>query len=50
MSTQRPPGLLQQLGVPDYVFEECMMDIITDLPLTNRGYDTIAMFVDRMSK
>ena len=26
------------------------MDIITHLPLTDRGYDAIATFVDRMSK
>ena len=26
------------------------MDIIMHLPLTDRGYDAIAMFVDRMSK
>ena len=27
-----------------------MMDIITHLPVTERGYDAIATFVDRMSK
>ena len=27
-----------------------MMDIIIHLPLSDRGYDAIAMFVDRMSK
>ena len=26
------------------------MDIITHLPVTERGYDAIATFVDRMSK
>ena len=50
VSTQKPPGLLYPLGVPDYVFEECMMDVIMHLPLTDRGYDAIAMFVDHTSK
>ena len=50
VSTQKPPGLLKPLGVPDYVFEECTMDNNTHLPLTDRGYDAIATFVDRMSK
>ena len=27
-----------------------MINIIMHLPLTDRGYDTIAMFVDRMLK
>ena len=30
--------------------EECTMDIIMHLPLTDRGYDAIAMFVDHMSE
>ena len=32
------------------MFEECTMDIITHLPITERGCDAIATFVDRMSK
>ena len=32
------------------MFEECTMDIITHLPVTKRGCDAIAMFVDHMSK
>ena len=50
MLTQKPSGLLRLLGVPDYVFEKCTMDIITHLPLTDRGYDAIATFVNCMSK
>ena len=42
--------MLQPLAPPDFVFEECTMDIITHLPVTKRGCDAIAMFVDRMSK
>ena len=43
-------GLLQPLVPPDYMFEECTMDIITHLPVTERGCDAIAMFVDCISK
>ena len=32
------------------MFEECTMDIITHLPVTERGCDAIATFVDCMSK
>ena len=32
------------------MFEECTMDIITHLPVTKRGCDAIATFVDSMSK
>ena len=32
------------------MFEECTMDIITHLPVTEWGCDAIAMFVDHMSK
>ena len=42
--------MLQPLAQPDYVFEECTMDIITHLPVTERGSDAIATFVDCMSK
>ena len=50
MSTQKLPGLLQPLALPDYVFEKCTMDIIAHLPVTQRGCDAIAMFVDCMSQ
>ena len=32
------------------MFEECTMNIITHLPLSDWGYDAIATFVDRMFK
>ena len=32
------------------MFEECTMDIITHLPVTERGCDAIATFMDCMSK
>ena len=50
VSTQKPQGLLQPLPTPSHVFEECTMDLITHLPVTERGNDAIATFVDRLSK
>ena len=34
----------------DEVFDECSMDVITNLPVTANGYDSIVMFVDQLSK
>ena len=50
MSTQRPQGLLQPLPTPYHCFEEVTMDLITHLPVTDRGFDSIVTFVDRLSK
>ena len=32
------------------MFDECSMDVITNLPVTANGYDSIVTFVDRLSK
>jgi hypothetical protein len=49
-STQRPAGLLQPLGVPDYRWQEVTLDFIVQLPKTKKGHDAIVVFVDRLSK
>ena len=36
--------------MPDEVFDECSMDVITNLPVTANGYDSIVTFVDQLSK
>ena len=36
--------------MPYEVFDECSMDVITNFPITANGYDSIVMFVDRLSK
>ena len=36
--------------MPDKVFDECSMDVITNLPVTAAGYDSIVVFVDWLSK
>ena len=36
--------------MPDEVFDEYSMDVITNLPVTTNGYDSIATFIDWLSK
>jgi hypothetical protein len=43
-----PAGLLQSLPVPDKKLEQITMDMITDLPPTSSGHDTVVTFVDRL--
>jgi hypothetical protein len=45
-----PGGLLQPLPVPDQPWRTITMDLITDLPETSSGYDSIAVFVDKLTK
>ena len=49
-STQKPAGLLQPLAIPEYPWQQMSMDLITHLPPTIRGYTSIAVFVDRLTK
>ena len=49
-STTKPRGLLQPLPTPDRVWGSVTMDLITQLPTTTSGYDSIIVFVDRLSK
>jgi hypothetical protein len=41
---------LHPLDIPGRRWESVSMDLITDLPRTDQGYDTIVVFVDRLSK
>jgi hypothetical protein len=47
---QRPAGLLQPLQVPEWKWEEIVMDFIVGLPRTQSGYDSIWVIVDRLTK
>ncbi|GJU12363.1 putative reverse transcriptase domain-containing protein [Tanacetum coccineum] len=47
---QKPSGLLVQLEIPMWKWERITMDIITKLPKTSNGYDTIWVIVDRLTK
>jgi hypothetical protein len=50
VTNQRPGGLLMPLPVPTDTWQSVGMDMVTDLPVTEEGYDSITVFVDRLSK
>ena len=49
-STRRIAGKIQPLPVPRRRFGCWSMDLIVKLPRTERGYDSILVFVDRLTK
>jgi hypothetical protein len=49
-SNQRPAGLLRPIPLPENPWEQISMDLITGLPETPRGFNTIVTFVDRLTK
>jgi hypothetical protein len=46
----RPAGLLQPLSVPSWKWDDISMDFIIGLPTTQKGYDSIWVIVDRLTK
>ena len=49
-SNQKQAGPMQPLSIPNRNWESVSMDLITDLPLTARGFDSVLVMVDRLSK
>ena len=47
---QAPAGLLRPLPVPVRPWESISMDLMTDLPVTADGFDSIVVFCCRLSK
>ena len=47
---QRPAGLLQPMKIPEWKWKEVGMDFIVGLPRTQRGFDSIWVIVDRLTK
>ncbi|KAD3066571.1 hypothetical protein E3N88_34451 [Mikania micrantha] len=47
---QKPYGKLQPLEIPMWKWEHITMDLITKLPRTRKGCDTIWVIVDRLTK
>jgi len=47
---QRPRGMLQQLEIPEWKWDNIAMDFVTHLPRTVRNHDAIWVIVDRLTK
>jgi hypothetical protein len=43
-------GPLQSLSIPTWKWEDISMDFIVGLPRTAKGYDSIWVIVDRLTK
>jgi hypothetical protein len=50
LPTQKPGGLLQPLPIPDQPWDSVFFEFIMELPVTKRGFNAIAVFVDRLTK
>jgi hypothetical protein len=49
-TNQAKAGLLQPLPIPGAPWRTITMDLITDLPETEQGYDSVVVFVDKLTK
>ncbi|XP_073291016.1 uncharacterized protein [Primulina huaijiensis] len=47
---QRPDATLQSLPIPQWKWEHITMDFVTRLPRTPKGYNSIWVIVDRLTK
>ena len=47
---QRPTGLLQPMMILEWKWEEVSMDFIVGLPHTQKGYDSVWVVVDQLTK
>ncbi|WMV50117.1 hypothetical protein MTR67_043502 [Solanum verrucosum] len=47
---QRPGGLTQDIEIPTWKWEEINMDFVVGLPKARRGFDSVWVVVDRMTK
>ena len=45
-----PAGKLQPLPIPDGKWDCVTVDFVTQLPVTDAGYDAVAVFCDKLSK
>ena len=46
----KPDGLLQEIQVPTWKWEEINMDFVVGLPVTQKQHDSIWVIVDRLTK
>ena len=46
----KPSGKLQSLDIPEWKWDKITMDLVTGLPRSTKGYDSIWVIVDRLTK
>lgn len=46
----KPYGLLQPLPIPESAWESVSIDFVTGLPLSDKGHDTLIVYMDRLTK
>ena len=47
---QKPGGMMQQIEIPQWKWEEITMDFIVGLPKTRKQHDAIWVIIDRLTK
>ncbi|CAM8924240.1 unnamed protein product [Rhodiola kirilowii] len=47
---RRPAGLLQSIEIPEWKWKRITIDFVTGLPRTRKGYDSVWVIVDRLTK
>ena len=47
---QKPTRLLQEMSLPEWKWDRIAMDVVVGLPRTQKGYDSIWVIVDRLTK
>ena len=47
---QKPSGTLQSLDIPEWKWDKITMDLVIELLRSTKGYDSIWVIVDRLTK
>ena len=50
MEHQKPSGMLQSLDIPQWKWDKITMDLVIELSRSTKGYDSIQVIVDRLTK